>query len=301
VTELVITRGLPASGKTTHARAWVNDGDKRARLNRDDLRAQLFQVQGIGNREQEDAVTAVQHAAATALIKSGWSVIVDDTNLRLRYANAWATLADDLGAAFRVVEVDTPVDVCVERDKLRHTTLTRGRMVGERVIRDLNQRFRARPEVQPVPKVEVTGEPYTPPNTGRRALIVDIDGTLAHMNGRGPYDDHLVHTDQLDPVVDGIIDTYRALGYHVLLVSGRSEDCRAVTEAWLEDNLVMHERLWMRASGDNRNDAIVKRELFDKHIRHDYDVHFVLDDRNRVVDMWRGLGLKCLQVQPGDF
>lgn len=51
----------------------------------------------------------------------------------------------------------------------------------------------------------------------------------------------------------------------------------------------------------NRKDVVIKRELFDRYIRDNYQVLFVLDDRNQVVDMWRELGLKCLQVAPGDF
>lgn len=54
-------------------------------------------------------------------------------------------------------------------------------------------------------------------------------------------------------------------------------------------------------AGDMRKDSIVKRELFDAHIRDVYDVHYVLDDRQQVVDMWRGLGLAVFQVAPGDF
>jgi hypothetical protein len=57
----------------------------------------------------------------------------------------------------------------------------------------------------------------------------------------------------------------------------------------------------MRAAGDTRNDAIVKGELFDIHVRDRYRVRFVLDDRNRVVDWWRRIGLRCWQVAPGNF
>lgn len=57
----------------------------------------------------------------------------------------------------------------------------------------------------------------------------------------------------------------------------------------------------MRPAGDHRRDAIVKRELFDLHIRHQYRVTHVLDDRTQVVQMWRALGLTCLQVADGDF
>jgi hypothetical protein len=57
----------------------------------------------------------------------------------------------------------------------------------------------------------------------------------------------------------------------------------------------------MRPAGDMRKDAIVKRELFDRHVRDRYDVTCILDDRSQVVDMWRSLGLTCLQVAPGEF
>jgi hypothetical protein len=57
----------------------------------------------------------------------------------------------------------------------------------------------------------------------------------------------------------------------------------------------------MREAGDSRKDSIVKQELYEKHIEPSYDVFVVLDDRNQVVDMWRSLGLVCLQVAPGDF
>lgn len=70
---------------------------------------------------------------------------------------------------------------------------------------------------------------------------------------------------------------------------------------WLEANNIGYHELLMRNKDDNRKDSIIKKELFDKHIRGRYDVMFVLDDRNQVVEMWRSLGLKCLQVENGDF
>ena len=57
----------------------------------------------------------------------------------------------------------------------------------------------------------------------------------------------------------------------------------------------------MRKTGDNRKDAIVKREIYETHIKDKYQVDYVLYDRNQVVEMWRSLGLTCLQVADGDF
>lgn len=129
------------------------------------------------------------------------------------------------------------------------------------------------------------------------AIMVDIDGTLAHMSGRSPYDYSKVNEDTLDAVVAGITRHYK----HVVVMSGRPEDCREATEKWLRKYDVRFDSLFMRPSGDKRPDQIVKWELYQQHVEPEYTIEFVLDDRNRVVKMWRENGLKCLQVAEGDF
>ena len=47
-------------------------------------------------------------------------------------------------------------------------------------------------------------------------------------------------------------------------------------------------------------DEILKKDMLDKHADID-DVFLVVDDRNKVVDMWRSLGLDVFQVADGDF
>ena len=87
-----------------------------------------------------------------------------------------------------------------------------------------------------------------------------------------------------------------------MFLSGRTDACRTATHQWLLKHVgVPFQGLYMRAAGDMRKDAIVKRELFDRHIRDSYDVTCVLDDRDQVVAAWRELGLTCLQVAPGNF
>ena len=118
--ELVITRGLPASGKSTWAREWVaREPEHRARVNRDDLRANLFGADRLSNR-QELAISAAQQASVRALLAAGRSVVVDDLHLRARYVTAWADLASQVGAELTVRDC-TGVDVeeCVRRDAAR--------------------------------------------------------------------------------------------------------------------------------------------------------------------------------------
>ena len=133
------------------------------------------------------------------------------------------------------------------------------------------------------------------------AIICDLDGTLAHLNGRNPYDASTCLDDGLNHPVAHIVRTYAANGATVLLVSGREARYRKATERWLEKHAVPYEALHMRPTRDFRKDAVVKTEIYHAHIHGQYEVLFVLDDRTQVVEMWRALGLTCLQVAVGDF
>lgn len=134
-----------------------------------------------------------------------------------------------------------------------------------------------------------------------KAIICDIDGTLAHMNGRSPYDPTLYHEDTVDEVVREIVNFYEEQGYWILIVSGRFDTYFSETLTWISKNEIKWDGLYMRKEGDKREDSIIKREIYEEQIKDKYDVRFVLDDRNRVVKMWRELGLKCLQVAEGNF
>jgi hypothetical protein len=58
----------------------------------------------------------------------------------------------------------------------------------------------------------------------------------------------------------------------------------------------------MRATGDFRQDSLVKREIYSNHIQKQFGKPvFILDDRDQVVEMWRSLDLPCLQVRKGDY
>jgi hypothetical protein len=79
------------------------------------------------------------------------------------------------------------------------------------------------------------------------------------------------------------------------------DDSQEQTEAWLEKHHIRYDLLFMRKTADSRPDTVIKREIYRSYIKDKYSVLFVLDDRTRIVNMWRNLGLTCLQVAPGDF
>ncbi len=301
---LIITRGLPGSGKSTTARAWVAaDPAHRARINRDDLREQLHGSVWLG-QDTERQIIAAQHGAITALLRKGIDVVCDDTNLPQRTVRDLARVAALAGADLTVWDMtDVDLEVCVQRDFLRN-----GRArVGEDIIRGMYDRYlRGRAHPLPMPDLGPVGAgeraPYVPVPGAPRVVMVDIDGTVALMAGRSPYDETRVHEDRPNAPVIAAVGAAWLAGCQIIFCSGRHESCREATEAWLKKHVdVPYIALYMRADGDMRPDVEVKLDLFDAHIRHAYHVQYVLDDRQQVVDAWRSIGLTVLQVAPGNF
>lgn len=134
-----------------------------------------------------------------------------------------------------------------------------------------------------------------------KAWIFDIDGTLSLKGDRNPYEHDKSDKDEPCETVRAI---YNALikEYKIIIFTGRDEKHRELTENWLFwHGFTNYEILLMRTHKDERKDHIIKAEKYISKIEPNYDVIGVLDDRTRVVNMWRGMDLVCLQVRPGDF
>lgn len=296
---LYITRGLPASGKTTWAKSWVaEDPASRARVNRDDYRAMLYGDATDYSWPQESAVTEASRTAVKALLATGRDVVADDMNLRPKYVREWARFAAANGATLEVVEFPVTVDESIERDAAR------ARPVGADVIRRMAQKYLQKGNLQPIPAEAITVETpdlYTSPVGAPPAVMVDIDGTLALHNGRSPYDLSRCGDDLPNAAVIDAVHAAAADGMQIIYCSGREDSARDTTADWLTRHVGIPGPLYMRDADDKRKDSVVKRELFDQHIRDSFDVRYVLDDRQQVVDMWRALGLTVFQVAEGDF
>ncbi|HEX5201681.1 AAA family ATPase [Paractinoplanes rhizophilus] len=297
MTRLLITRGLPASGKTTFARKLQ---PRVVRVNRDDLRRMLH-GERLYTQWSESQVTHAQRAAVEALLRAHADVIVDDTNLRTKTVREWAELAARLGASFEVHDfTDVPLEECIRRDVSRPAD----DRVGEEAIRRMHARYLAGRNLPlPVPHIpDVSPLSYEPDPDLPPAMLVDIDGTVALMGERSPYDWHRVGEDLPNPAVITAVRAMHDAGNAIIFCSGRDEVARAETEAWLDLFVgVPYEALFMRPEGDGRKDAVVKREIFDREIRDAWRIIGVFDDRQQVVRMWRALGLTVFQVAEGDF
>jgi predicted kinase len=276
--EVIMTIGLPGSGKSTWAKMMVRKNPfKYKRVNKDDLRAMLDDSQW--SRDNEDSILEVRDLLVLRHLRDGYNVIIDDTNLAPKHRLKIEQLVkDEFKLSFKYF-LDTPLETCIKND------LNRLNSVGESVIRKMYNQYLK-------PKPEVIQKNFDLEN----AIICDLDGTLCHLNGRNPYDASTCDMDGLNVVVAELL-----LGRKVIFMSGREDKYRDKTELFLKKHDIQYEALYMRATGDTRKDCIIKKELFDNNVRGKYNIDFVLDDRNQVVDMWRQIGLTCLQVAPGDF
>ncbi len=282
-------RGLPGSGKSTYAKQLVAEAPNTyKRINRDDLRAMFDN--GHWSQGNEKFVKKIRDVLIIKALEEGKHVIVDDTNLSSTNETRVRQLVQEFNknhndtVQVEVKEMETTLQECIARDAKRP------KPVGAKRIRDMHRQFYA---VQSL--LEQNAD--LP-----KGIICDLDGTLALMNGRNPFDAAKCEDDILNKPVAKILKTFQDLGHKILLLSGRKEEHKPQTINWLIKNNITYDLLELRKTPDNRADTIVKKELFYEHIDGKYFVEFVLDDRDQVVDLWRNeLGLTCFQVNYGDF
>lgn len=283
VGKIILLKGLPASGKSTWAKSQITPGGKVKRVNKDDLRAMIDNSNH--SKPNESFILSVRDFIVEEAVKDGYTIIVDDTNLVPKHEERMRELAKKYNAEFTIKSfLDVPLEECIARDAKRENP------VGETVIRDMYTTWCKKPVVN---KIEQNSSlPH--------AIICDLDGTLALLNGRNPYDASMCMNDLVN---ENVVNIVKRLDLPVVFVSGRDAKYRVPTLFWLDRVFpeIPSKTLFMRPEGDSRKDSIIKQEIFESQIKDKWFIEAVFDDRNQVVEMWRSIGLTCFQVALGDF
>lgn len=302
--KVTICKGLPASNKSGWAKEQVAKSNcSIKRVNKDDLREMLDSSKHSKGNESY-VLQLRDHIILTAL-DLGKSVIVDDTNFNPVHEERIRELVSGYNEGMYgneplinnkvQVEVkffDVSPEECIKRD------LKRPNSVGAKVIWTMYNQY-LKPEIE---KIELMKQNKDLPH----AIICDLDGCLCIHQNRSPFEYDKCDTDLVNnTVLEIILDSFKKKR-EVIFLSGREDSCREKTLQWLQKNVdiiygTLLPNLYMRKTGDQRKDCIIKKEIFDEYIKDKYYVEFILDDRNQVVDMWRNMGLICLQVADGDF
>lgn len=286
--------GLPASGKSTAAKELVRkSGYNKARINRDDLRAMLYDSNW--SRDREKHIIGVEKAIARYFLDNKIPVVLDDTNFKnpwpefvKNYNQTNPLFSDYDTASYEEVFIDTPLEECIRRDALRDKSVGRN-VITKMALRNGLVKFPDLPVV-----------------------LVDIDGTLARSEGRerhlkGEKKDWKSYYNELEsdsPVLE-IFKWVSELSkdHTIIIVSGRGAEWENRTIDWFNSlwNGVPEGKapyfpvfLWLfRDSGDRREDYVVKSEILDLL---PVKPKFVIDDRPCVVEMWRERGIMVIPV-----
>lgn len=275
-------KGLPGCGKTTEAERLVKEEGYK-RVNKDDLRAMIDCSKW--SKENEENIIEARNLLVIHYLDNGFNVVVDDTNFHPSHAEELIDIADNCDAEFEERFIDTPIDECIERDLRRGAKSVGGDVIFRMYYKYLRTSKLSFEDIQ-------SGKPLS--------YIFDLDGTLALMKDRSPFDWKRVGEDEVNVAVAATLVAL-AEESKILIVSGRDEVCRTETEEWLKKHQLPYNMLLMRKEGDSRKDNIVKKELYEENIKDKYTVIGVFDDRDQVVALWRSLGLTCFQCDYGNF
>jgi hypothetical protein len=148
-----------------------------------------------------------------------------------------------------------------------------------------------------------------------KTIIVDLDGTLAlnkhrfylidkSSGNKVDWDSYFEACDKDLPNIPVVetIKIFKSTGYHVHIFSARGDIVRNKTIQWLYDYGVPYDKLTLREMDSYTPDEELKKQWLIKYYpNYITDVFCIFDDRNKVVRMWRSLGLTCFQVADGDF
>lgn len=280
---IIFLKGLPGSGKSTWARQYLLDHPGTVRANKDELRAMLHS--SVYSKGRENFVLSVRDFVIDKALGEGHDAICDDTNFSRRHLARMEEIAAGHGAIVEIKDfTDVPLEICIARD------LARPNSVGERVIRQMYQKYI---EAKPEPPIWDSDLP--------NVVICDLDGTLALFDRDkvSPYDRDFSQ-DEVNAAVRELLRDHWQRGNSVVLLSGRKEKHRAAAVQWLKSYAIPYQSLFMRSDNDDRRDVELKEELYNEHIRGQYNVLMVIDDRLQVCRLWHRLGLDLFRVGDPD-
>lgn len=291
--QCILTVGISASGKTTWANeqvaAFQKEGETWVNLNRDDIRAEVFyRMTGDvkfdwrrWNRKWEKIVTEEWKTSINQIINTPniQGIIISDTNLNPKTRSFLENVFGSAGWQVKHQFFEISYEEAVKRD------LQRENPVGSSVIAEQIEKYWTQ-----------FGERYYPDQNLPKAVIVDIDGTLAHHHGvRTIYEWDKVSMDAPDDLVVEVVRGLKAQNVEVVIVSCRDDICKDATWNWLCEHLKFKpSALYMRVTGDTRSDCLVKREIFFHDIAHKFNVIGAIEDRPKVVRLWHSLGIRVL-------
>jgi predicted kinase len=298
--EFIVTRGLPASGKSTWAKQWVVAAPNRVRVN---IREELFGKDYKQNGDAENKVSEIENNRLHAALRSKKSVVSDNMHLNPRFLKNFHKMAAQYG--LKLAHRDFPIDI----EEAKRRNAARDRVVPPEIIDKI-----AREQLGPNGEFHYFDGDYTPrpfiapEEKGLMAAGFDLDGSLSDTRSithfvKGKYRNFdMFHRSSFftppNPEVVQILRDAQANGLAVLGTTARGEAYREVTELWLNNNDIILDNLFMREEGDFRPDYEVKSDMLRDKIKPYYDLVMQVDDNPAATKAFVEGGINVIHV-PG--
>lgn len=315
--KVILTVGIVASGKSTWAKEEVKkDPTGTIRVNRDDLRIMMSNY--VYSEDNEKLVVSIRDQIIISSLKRGKNVIIDDTNLNRRNFDDICKLVKSAGIDCMVME--KPFYVDLDEAKSRNAKREGFALIPEDVIEKMWKKSGGTGHKFYKGRIEMINSYNSAADSVEQnidhslpwAIICDLDGTVSLFNVtrkdgsievrhpgapvRNPYDASQADNDMVNEPVAEVLEKMAEAGYQIIFCSGRTEQYRSQTIKFLDKHISFKYQLLMRREDDSRHDEIVKKEIYDNHIRDKFNVLFVFDDRLKVCKMWHNLGIMLFRV-----
>lgn len=302
IKKLILTRGIPGSGKSTWAKAWVAESpETRIRLNWDDMRNMLGPY-WVPSREPINKYMLWAALNTAAYNDAPYDVVIDNMNLNPK---DWAQYQDwvttfnlsqhaesiDVQYALEYKDFFIPLDECIRRDAARPNP------IGEKTIRDIWRRYKHYIQTREVEKYVENLLPYD--ENKPDCIVVDMDSTLCFNTSRRPwFGEGSTEAMFNDVPNEGVVKLVKSQQYPIIVCTGRNKAQQNITAKWLSKVGIKPAEFYMREDGDFRKGVEVKSELISQ-ILEKYNIIAVFEDCEPIVAKFREMGLTVLQPNNG--
>ena len=302
IKKLILTRGIPGSGKSTWAKAWVaEDPEHRIRFNWDDMR-NMMGPYWVPSREPINKHLLQSTLNVAAYNQQPYDIVIDNMNLNpkdWKFYTDWITTynqsahSHNANVMYQLEFKDffIPVEECIRRDAMRNNP------IGEKTIKDIWRRYKYFIQTHEVEKLvenlikEDESKPY--------CVVIDMDSTMCFNTQKRPWYGEGSTEAMINDVPNmGVVRLIQNQSYPVIVCTGRNKSQKEVTEQWLNNYNIFPKEFYMREDNDNRKGVEVKEELI-RQILEKYNIVTIFEDCEPIVQRFREMGLTVLQPNKG--
>jgi predicted kinase len=281
--KLRMMKGLPGSGKSTLTKQFVKDSGNAGRINRDDLRAMIFD--GVWTGPREKVIVEIEKAIAQVLAKNKMIPVIDDTNLFQSHEDMWKNFAKENNLEFEKDDVGTDLATCIERDKKRDKPI--GEAIIQRMALDAGMIDFGEKKVI---WVDVDG---TTSNGSHREHFVTLNEQRTKKDWYG-YFTEMVYDEPIQPIIDWVNEL--AKDYTICIVSGRPDTYQLETLYWLRHVAKIHfDYIFLRRGSDKRQDSETKNDILTKLPKE--NILLAIDDRPSIISLLRKNQIMVIPVR----